>query len=69
MRILLLVLLLCSCSTNRKIIRSKDQQFKKFCKDVTYIQQMEYCMLKFAKLGYDSEGIVKICSKIYERRK
>ena len=62
MKYILLILLLTSCATKRvkKSTQSKPQQH--------FYEKVENCMLKFSKEGYDSEALVRICGKVFERR-
>lgn len=63
MKLLLITILLTSCAyLDPEKRKDRTQQ-------THYSKQLERCMEKFAKLGYDSDSLVKICGKIYERRK
>lgn len=64
MKYLILALLLTSCGTKRKFVNNK--QFR--CVDCSHRERIQDCMSKFAEKGYDSEALVRICGKIYERR-
>jgi hypothetical protein len=59
----LLLFLLTSCATKPTITRTCDR-----C-NLRYNDRIEQCMIKFAERGFDSDGIVKICSKVYQRSK
>ena len=63
MKLLISILLLSSCS-----YLDLDKR-KERTAETHYAKELERCMEKFAKLGYDSDSLVKICGKIYERRK
>ena len=59
--ILPILLLFTSCSS------FLDRPPKKDCeKDFNF--ELERCMMRFSQQGFDSEAIVRICGKVYERR-
>lgn len=68
MKYLLLILLLTSCATKRKVVTDEPMLPNK-CENCEFSENMERCMIRFAKRGFDSEAIVRMCSKVYERRK
>jgi hypothetical protein len=63
MKLIILLLLFTSCATkNRRVV------VKSNCED-SYLVKFEKCMVRFSNHGFDSDAVVNICSKIYERRK
>jgi len=58
MKLLLLTLLLSSCS----LLKPKCDP------DLTHAKQLENCMERFASQGYTADGVVKMCGKAYEKR-
>lgn len=56
MKILILTLLLIGCSTNPK-------------KPKTFSDKIDECISKYLDKGIDSEGSIKICQAILNRRK
>lgn len=64
MKLVLLTLLFTSCA----IKPSAPCNCAKKPKEMSQASKMHICMKEFSKDGYDSDAIVKICSKIHERR-
>lgn len=60
MKLILLGLLLTSCSTRKPLV-SNDEAF--------FYKKVEACMEKFSNHGFNADGIVKICQEVFNRKR
>ena len=65
MKYLILCLLFMSCTTMKK---RRYYPQERYCPKCERSGQLQTCMERFADKGYDSDALVKICGKIFERR-
>ena len=68
---LLILLLLSSCSLSslKPKLPNEPSHCLKKRKELSRASKLHICMKDFSTQGFDSEALVRICSKIHERSK